>query len=346
MAAAQRRGEVESDVTRVGFCGAGRVARLHANGFRRSGAEVAAFADPRAGAAEAVACEYGAAAYATPEAMISAEALDVLCIATPHDLHAAQAHLGFSAGLDVFMDKPMALSVAEGEALIAAAQAAGQRLGVNHNLLFHPVVLGARKLIGEGAIGSAVSANAWSLGWLNIPPWDFRLDRGRTGGGAWTDAGPHLVYTLAELLGPFERLSAMPAGTPSRLGGEDTVVGIGRSESGAVFSLRISYAYVYVAPNSTLDWPNAWRQGMEINGTEGAIRFEVSPVGRLEHSLRGEERWRTLRDDLLFSDSFDGAIADFIAAREGGRHATGDGRGLAAHPPLDEQRDGLRAERG
>ena len=105
----------------------------------------------------------------------------------------------------------------------------------------------------------------------------------------------------------------MPAGTPSRLGGEDTVVGVGRSESGARFRLRISYAYV--APNSTLDWPNGWRQGMEINGTEGAIRFEVSPVGRLEHSLRGEERWRTLRDDLLFSDSFEGPSQ--ISSRRG-----------------------------
>ena len=57
---------------------------------------------------------------------------------------------------------------------------------------------------------------------------------------------------------------------------------------------------------------------MEINGADGAIRFEVSPVGRLELCARGEERWRTLADKLDFSDSFDGAIADFVAVRERG----------------------------
>ena len=300
-------------MTRIGFCGAGRVARFHAEGFRKAGGEIIAFADPRLAAAQSFADRYGCAAYTTAEAMIAAEGLDVLCIATPHDLHALQARLGLSAGLDVFLDKPMALSVEEGEALIAAAREAGHRLGVNHNLLFHPVVAAARALIAEGAIGRPISANAWSLGWLNIPPWDFRLDRSRTGGGAWFDAGPHLVYTLADLLGPFERLSAIPAATPSRLGGEDSVVAVGRSESGAASALRISYAYV--APNSELDWPDGWRQGVEINGVEGALRFEVSPVGELEACRRGEGRWRKIREHVAFSDSFDGAIADFMAAR-------------------------------
>jgi predicted dehydrogenase len=211
------------------------------------------------------------------------------------------------------MDKPMALNIAEGEALLAAARQSGHRLGVNHNLLFHPVVMAARALIAEGAIGRPISANAWSLGWLNIPAWDFRLDRSRTGGGAWFDAAPHLVYTLADLLGPFERLSAIPAATQSRLGGEDSVAAVGRSENGAVSALRISYAYV--APNSELDWPDGWRQGVEINGVDGALRFEVSPVGELEVCRRGEGRWRKIHDHVAFSDGFDGAIADFMAAR-------------------------------
>ena len=301
-------------MTRVGFCGAGRVVRLHADGFRRAGGDIVAFANSRADAAAAVSKEYGARSYSSAEVMIAGERLDVLCIATPHDLHASQARLGFSAGLDVFMDKPMALTPAEGEALVADARAMGRLLGVNHNLLFHPAVIGARKLIGEGAIGTPISANGWSLGYLNIPPWDFRLSRAQTGGGAWFDAGPHLVYTLADLIGPFERLTALSAETPSRLGGEDTVVAAGLTRTGAVAALRISYAYV--APNSALDWPEGWRQGMEINGAEGAIRFEVSPVGRLELCARGEGRWRTLADKLDFSDSFDGAIADFVAVRE------------------------------
>jgi predicted dehydrogenase len=148
-----------------------------------------------------------------------------------------------------------------------------------------------------------------------MPAWDFRRDRARTGGGAWFDAGPHLVYVLADLLGPFASLIALPATMPSRMGGEDTVVAMGRFEGGQVASLRVSYAYV--APASDLPWPGGWRQGMEINGTDGALRFEVSPVGRIELCARGETTWTVVADNLAFSDSFDGAIADFLAARGG-----------------------------
>ncbi len=302
-------------MTRVGFCGAGRVARLHAEGFRKAGATVAAFADPRDASAQEVASAYGAAAYAVPEEMIAAGDLDVLCIATPHDLHVPQALLGLEAGLDVFMDKPLALTPQKGAELVARARDAGRHLGVNHNLLFHPAVQRARELIREGTIGTPISAQGWSLGWLDMPAWDFRRDRARTGGGAWFDAGPHLVYVLADLLGPFANLKALPATTPSRMGGEDTVVAVGRFAGGQVASLRVSYAYV--APASDLPWPGGWRQGMEINGTEGALRFEVSPVGRFERCARGETTWTVVADNLAFSNSFDGAIADFLAGRAG-----------------------------
>jgi predicted dehydrogenase len=298
----------------VGFCGAGRVSRLHADGFRRAGATILGFADPVAASAQAMADSYGGRAFSSLTDLLQRAAPDVVCIATPHDLHAAQAAEALNAGSDVFLDKPIALSPADGQALVDLAARCGRRLGVNLNLLFHPAVTIARDLLANGAIGRPISAAGWSNGWLDLAPHDFRLSRERTGGGAWADAGPHLVYTLGDLLGPIDRLVAFPAAPPSRLGGEDSLVAAMTFASGAVASLRISYAYR--APRSDLPWPAGWRQGFEINGTTGSLRLVVSPVGRVDLFGEADDRWIEAAADLPFSESFDGAIASFLAGSD------------------------------
>lgn len=299
--------------SRVGICGAGRIAPFHAEGFVRAGAKVVAIADPSADAAAAIASDYGAAVYPSLEAMLGGADCEIICIATPHHLHTVQIEEALKAGRHVFTDKPLALTLAEGRALVELARQSGQRLGVNHNLLFHPSVIKARSVIRSGDIGAPVSATAWSTGWLDLRPNDFRKDRSQTGGGAWTDAGPHLVYVLADLVGPFSDLTAMPSHASSRLGGEDTVVAIGRFEMGQVASMRISYSYR--APGSDLAWPAGWSQGMEINGTEGAVRLSVSPTGRVKTWRVGEAGWTNRLEGADFAESFNGAIADFLNSR-------------------------------
>ena len=283
-----------------------------------------AFADPRLDAATAMARSYGARAYASLSEMLQAKDIEIICIATPHDLHVAQATEALTAGFDVFMDKPLALTPEDGRQLVNVARRLGRRLGVNLNLLFHPTVIGARAAIQAGEIGTPVSANAWSTGWLDLMPQDFRKDRTKTGGGAWVDAGPHLVYVLSDLMGPFTELKALPSRAPSRLGGEDSVVAIGRFVSGQVASMRISYSYR--APGSDLAWPLGWLQGVEINGTEGAVRLSVSPSGNLETWRVGQERWSQRLIDVSFDESFHGAIADFVrsAERESDKNASAE----------------------
>ena len=90
---------------------------------------------------------------------------------------------------------------------------------------------------------------------------------------------------MQDLVGPISRVQAVAATGESRLGGEDTVVATVSFAQGAVAALRISYAHV--APGSRLDWPMGWSQGIEINGTEGAARVVVSPVGKVDCFDRG-----------------------------------------------------------
>lgn len=297
-------------MTSVGVLGAGRIAAYHAEGFRRAGAQIVGVADVRVEAAKALASAYGALAVQSEDELI-ALCPDVVVIATPHDLHVSQATTMLEAGIDVFLDKPLALTSKEGTALADHASALGRNLGVNHNMLFHPAVAEARKHLAE--IGRLVSVRAWSQGWLDVTPWDFRLDRARTGGGAWFDAGPHLLYTLDALCGPFARLRGLAATGQSRLGGEDTVAVAGRFANGAVASLEVSYAHT--APGSRMAWPLGWQQGFELHGTDGALRILVTPVGQVETMRADDSDWTIRATDLAFSESFSGAIADFLDGR-------------------------------
>jgi UDP-N-acetylglucosamine 3-dehydrogenase len=294
----------------VGILGAGRIAGFHAEGIRRAGAEIIGVADVRPDAAAELAERFGGIAVAGEDELIRLRP-DVIVIATPHDLHVPQAMRALRAGIDVYLDKPLALTSGQGLELVQVAAHLGRNLGVNHNLLFHPAVIEGRRLV--SGIGRLVSASAWSEGWLDITPWDFRRDRFRTGGGAWFDAGPHLLYTLDALAGPFADLCGLAASGPSRLGGEDTVGAVGRFANGAIATLRVSYAHS--GPGSRLAWPAGWQQGFELHGTQGALRILVTPTGQVE-SMEAEDRaWSVRATDLPFAASFWRAIGDFLDSR-------------------------------
>lgn len=298
----------------VAVCGAGRVATLHARAFTSAGASVVAVADPRIEAAHRLAAQHGARAYPDLDHLLRAEQVDVVDIVTPHDVHAEQAIAALQAGSDVFVDKPIATTIDDGQKVVDATRASGRRLGVCHNLLYHPAVQAAQAHLAAGLIGDVQAASGWSLGWLDLAPWDFRRDRSRTGGGAWVDNGPHLIYTLQHLLGPFAALSGLAGtGAPSRLGGEDTAVGIGRLTSGAVAILRISYAYR--GSGSHKAWPAGWRQGFEINGSRGSMRITVCPGSRFSYLAEGDEAWTDVEFPDPFSATFDAAINAFLAER-------------------------------
>jgi predicted dehydrogenase len=307
--------------TTVALCGAGRVAALHAHGFVNSGATIVAVADPRRAAARRFADEFGGPdveVYPDLAALLNARRPDIVAIATPHDVHAEQAIAALRAGCDVFIDKPLATNLPDAQRVADEVGAAARRLAVCHNLLQHEAVAAAAELLADGRLGTILAANAWSLGWLDLAPWDFRLDAARTGGGAWIDNAPHLIYTLEHLLGPFTDLVARTGAAPSRIGGEDTAVAIGRIRDEIAVSIRISYSYV--APGSQQAWPSGWSQGVEINGSRGSLWLSVSPSGRLRHVVGDAAEW--IEQDFAepFAATFERTIAAFLAARADPAH--------------------------
>lgn len=210
---------------RLGFAGTGWIGghRLHA--VAASGlATVAAVADPIAERRREIVAELAradgtaapprtCASFAELLALAHADdgddggGLDGVVIATPSGLHAAQATAALDRGLDVFCQKPLGRHGDEVAAVVAAASAAGRRLGVDFCYRHVPGVAELRRVVQEGGLGRVFAVdlvfhNAYG------PDKSWALDPRTAGGGCLVDLGTHLLDLCFWCLG--ERRVAEP----------------------------------------------------------------------------------------------------------------------------------------
>ena len=136
-----------------GIIGAGYMGRTYAACLTRhvpNGTLAAIWGGRRA---PAVAAEFGAEAVPTLEALLGRSDVDAVIITSPHSAHRQQAVAAAAAGRHVYIEKPMALDVAECDAIIAACAAAGVRLTVNFVTRFRDAPLATKRLVDDGTIG-------------------------------------------------------------------------------------------------------------------------------------------------------------------------------------------------
>lgn len=134
-------------------------------------------------------------------------AIELVVIATPNDSHATLARAALAAGKHVVIDKPFALDPHEGEALIAAAGAAGRVLSVYHNRRWDADFLTVRRLLDEGILGDIRLAE---LRWDRFrpePKGGWREEAG-AGSGVLADLGPHLIDQALLLFGSPDAVMA------------------------------------------------------------------------------------------------------------------------------------------
>jgi phthalate 4,5-cis-dihydrodiol dehydrogenase len=167
-----------------------------------------AAADPRAEARSRFAADFSARTYATVEALCADPAIEIVYVATPHQHHAQHAILAAQCGKHVLVEKPMALTLEECAAMIAAAQ--GVHLVVGHSHSFDAPILRTRALIAGGDFGAVRMINT-----LNYTDFVYRprrpeeLDTAQ-GGGAIFSQGAHQV-DIVRLLGGGEVKSVRAA---------------------------------------------------------------------------------------------------------------------------------------
>lgn len=187
---------------RVAIVGAGYVATHHLSALKRLDfVDVVGICDSQLPAAQALAKRFGVArAVARLEEL--ADALpQAVYVLTPPSSHPAIALAALDMGCHVLVEKPMADSVADCEAMIARAQARGRLLGVNHSDLFDPVLMQALQAVRDGRIGEVVSVDI--IRNSEYPPYAGGPLPGAVTQGSYPfrDLGVHGLYTLEAFLG-------------------------------------------------------------------------------------------------------------------------------------------------
>jgi predicted dehydrogenase len=232
------------------------------------------------------------------QALIARDDIQLVDVCTPGDLHAEIAIAALEAGKHVLCEKPLANTVAEAEAMTAAAQRAAARgvrsmAGFNYRRV--PAIALARKLVGDGRLGEIRHVRATYLqDWLTDPsfPLTWRLQQGRAGSGALGDLGAHLIDLAQYLTGS---LITEVSGTTATFVQErpqlESTAGDARTgpvsvDDAAVFTARFGAASgastlgTFEATRFAAGRKNALR--IELNGELGSIAFDLERLNELE----------------------------------------------------------------
>jgi predicted dehydrogenase len=179
-----------SDLT-AGVVGTGFIGVVHVDALRRLGVNVAGVvgSSPERAAAKSL-----APVYDSYETLLADDAVDVVHLTTPNNLHYPQVKQALAAGKHVVCEKPLAMTSAESGELLELAEASGLVHCTNFNIRFYPMIQEARARVRDGTLGEVWNAHGGYLqDWLQQPTdWNWRLEPERGGElRAFGDIGSH-----------------------------------------------------------------------------------------------------------------------------------------------------------
>ncbi len=340
-------------IINFGLIGCGRISDLHAPGYLRSDdARIYAVCDSNPEVAEKRKNEWNAEkSYTDYRHLLEDPDVDAVEIIVPHHLHKELTVAACAAGKHVSIQKPMAMTVAECDEMIEAAEKAGVMLKVFENFVFYPPYAEAKSLIEDGAIGEPLSmrirlGSAARGGWkVPLKTWLWRLNEEACGGGPNIfDDGYHKFSLAIHLMGAVDEVNGWIdrsygiVDVPAMLSWtfkENGRVGLLDSTMSSGMTVKSKYYSV--------------DERVEIIGTEGVIWINRCTAKLLdEPALVLYRNGRTsnyehIRDDWL--DSFIESVRHFIKCiKEGGEPLLSGQRGKAvlqfAHAALNSSRTG------
>jgi predicted dehydrogenase len=244
--------------------------------------------------------------------LISRDDVDIVDICTPGDSHAEIAIAALDAGKHVLCEKPLANTVDEAEAMVAAAERAAQR-GVRSMVAFNyrrvPAIALARRFVADGRLGELRHVRAQYLqDWIVDPefPLVWRLQKDKAGSGALGDIGSHIVDTaqfvtgqkltgvsaLTETFISDRPLADQSAGLAAGAADDAESTGTVTVDDAAVFIGRLSGGALasFEATRFATGRKNAMR--IEVNGSHGSLYFDFESMNELwfhDHTLPAEE---------------------------------------------------------
>lgn len=323
---------------KTGIIGCGKVAGMHAaaiNSIER--AAFTAVCDKDEKRAQEFASKYGVKAYTDVTEMINKEKLDVVTVCTPHPVHKLPTIQALKAGANVLIEKPLASSLEDCDAMLSAAKEAGKQIGIISQRRFYSPCMRLKKAIDAGKIGKPALGTVYMFGWRNESYYKSDPWRGTwkgEGGGVLVNQAPHQLDLLQwfmgseieEIYGIWKNLNH------PYIEVEDTAIAILKFKNGGVGNIIVSnsqnpgiYGKVHIHGD------NGASVGVQTDGgamfIAGMTSILEPPVNDL-WSVPGEENklkdW--VKEDSEFFNSINSMeyyhklqIADFIDALIDGR---------------------------
>jgi len=266
---------------KVAIIGCGWAGIRHVRAFADCGAELAWAVDTDKQRAEQIGrTQSNCRITADYRQAIADPDLAAVDICLPHDLHAPVSIDCLDAGKHVLVEKPIAASLEEVEAMIAAAEKAGVVLMVAENEVYSPLYRKVRDLIAGGIIGKPALVQmirgAYATeDYKQNRPWF--LDSKRAAGGMMMSGGIHDVEKLRMIIGEISAVQAVQAPRRAQeMGADDTAVAVLRFENGAIGTMIQSNIY-----KSAITAAGEEIHRLRIDGELGSIEAVGTHGGRI-----------------------------------------------------------------
>ncbi len=318
----------------IAILGCGKVAHLHAQAIENlSNARLAAvWSRTKASAAE-FASQYNVKSYDNISAMVNSKSIDMVIVCTPHPFHRSPAIEAAKAGAHILVEKPIASTLEDCDAIIDATKNAGVNLGVISQRRWYAPVKRVKNAIEAGKIGKPVFGTVNMLGWRDREYYDADQWRGTwkmEGGGVLVNQAPHQLDILLWYMGEIEEVYGIWRNlNHPYIEVEDTAVAVIKFKNGGIGNIIVSnsqkpgiYGKVHIHGE------NGASVGVQTDGgamfIAGASGIMEPPVNDL-WTVPGEEdllkKW--IKTDTKFFNTIDPTvfymerqIEDYINALE------------------------------
>ena len=275
----------------IGIIGCGKIAQVrHIPEYAaHPAARLTGYYDLNQERAQALAAQWGGRAYPTWEALLADPAIDAVSICAANTAHAELTIAALRAGKHVLCEKPMATTLADCEAMVAAARESGKFLMIGQNQRLTKAHQKARQLVADGVLGDILTFRT-TFGHGGRPgAWIGQRTpgssaRARPLWGRQRRLGIHKTDLIQYLLGQTvveaaAKVTTLDKRGPMQLiGVDDNAICIYRMSGGAIGTMTASWTYYGAEDNSTV-----------LYGTKGILRiYDSRPTPQAHHRRRGE----------------------------------------------------------
>ena len=271
---------------------------------------------------EAFVNKFGGVAKDTFDSVIGDPGIDAIVLTTPNSLHASQCIAVAEHGKHIFIEKPMALTVADCQRMIAATDKAGVVLATGQNKRRMPMFRKVYEMVKAGAVGtiSLIEANSSSETGFNTTPAQWRWFRNESPGGPLTTHTVHHADFFNHLIGLPKRVTGFASKIGGAMEADDVVNASLEFETGALGYLGGSFM-------------SPVRKYVNLFGTDGLI-FVDEDTGTLSYKKKGAADFEivgTWEPKAQQRGSLQEELDEFAACIQNGtRPETGGRVGMAA----------------